>query len=97
MVDCKKSLNVTFCNFVFFLRGDFASITQRQKCTQGGRGESNFHIETFAKVMRGQKGEFGGQPPELALLTARNFVYCSSIQYTGEGHTKFSMYCRVEP
>ena len=37
-----------------------------------GRGESNFRIEIFAKVRRGQKGELGTLRPELAFLTSRN-------------------------
>ena len=42
------------------------------------RGESNFRIEIFANIRDGQKGELGGQPPELALLTApyfREYLY----------------------
>ena len=37
-----------------------------------GRGESNFRIEIFANIERGQKGEFGQLLPELALLTTPN-------------------------
>ena len=33
------------------------------------RGESNFRIEIFANIGGGQKGEFGGLPPELALFS----------------------------
>ena len=36
------------------------------------RGESDFHIEIFTNIRRGQKGEFGTRCPELALLTAPN-------------------------
>ena len=36
------------------------------------RGESDFRIKIFEIIGGGQKSEFGGQPPELALLTAPN-------------------------
>ena len=42
---------------------------QRQKCTQGRRGESNFRIEVFEFNGHGQKGELGKQLSELVLLT----------------------------
>ena len=36
------------------------------------RGESNFRIEIFANITRGQKDEFGKRLSELVLLIARN-------------------------
>ena len=36
------------------------------------RGESNFRIEIFTNITRGQKDELWGQPPELVLLTVPN-------------------------
>jgi hypothetical protein len=36
------------------------------------RGESNFRIEIFAKISRGQNEEHGTPGPQLVRLTARN-------------------------
>ena len=41
-------------------------LTRRRRPT---RGESNFRIEIFENNQYGQKGELGGLPPELALLS----------------------------
>ena len=49
------------------------TISQLTRRRRPRRGESNFRIEIFAKVRNGQKGELGGLPPELALLTVPNF------------------------
>jgi hypothetical protein len=44
--------------------------SQRQKCTYGRCGESDFRIEIFTNIRNGQKCELGRQPPELVLLAA---------------------------
>jgi hypothetical protein len=53
----------------------------------GRRGESNFRIEIFVKVTRGQNDELGGQPPEFVLLTARNFCgnFYTKIRFSTPG------------
>ena len=52
--------------------------SQRQKCTYGRRGESNFRIEIFTNIRGAQKDEVGTRYPELVLLTApyiREYFY----------------------
>jgi hypothetical protein len=38
-----------------------------------------FVIEIFVNIRNGQKGEFGGQPPELALLTVLEYLIFVNI------------------
>ena len=55
------------------------------------RGESDFHIEIFTNIRRGQKGELGTRCPELALLTApniREYLY-TKIRFS-DHHSKIN-------
>ena len=45
------------------------TISQLTRRRRPRRGESNFRIEIFEINGYGQKGELGGQPPELVLLS----------------------------
>ena len=56
--------------------------------TYGRRGESTFRINIFEIIGSGQRGEFGGQSPELVLLTAPNnleYIY-TKIRFTTPAH-----------
>jgi hypothetical protein len=48
--------------------------TQHAQTHMRRRGESNFRIEIFTNIRRGQKGELRTRCPELVLLTVPNIL-----------------------
>jgi hypothetical protein len=94
-------LRDNLCNHIFGYVSAFKPKSvyltgQRQKCTWGRRGESNFRIEIFTNISRnGQKDEFGTPCPELVLLAVPNIreYFYTKIRFSMPAHVGLRVFC----